>query len=245
MYFVWFKDNNPFFKDLAFDLDALNRNVQDIAEDIDKYIGNASEVLEDELLNEASDVEDNQQMGDGDVFLNDNPIWINDTTRSLYYDSILLNKYEVEIEEKSPLLKYANIILEYEINNDIEYDFSDDLEIEPEDVKDEIDSEIDDMMDEKTPCSLNMTMKEAKEKAAKCIDEVSKKMEKISIAPGEHGQFRNWGQDVFLEEKMFPHLFPYGIGGYMSSALNVDRENMGFSNYVRQRILSADSRYRW
>ena len=244
MYFVWFKDNNPFFKDLAFDLDALNRNVQDIAEDIDKYIGNASEVLEDELFNESSDIEDNEQIGDGDVFLNDNPIWINDTTRSLYYDSILLNKYEVEIEEKSPLLKYANIILEYEINNDIEYDFSDDLEIEPEDVKDEIDSEIDDMMDKKTPCSLNMTMKEAKEKAAKCIDEVSKKMEKISIAPGEHGQFRNWGQDVFLEEKMFPHLFPFGIGGYMSSALNEDKENMGFSNYVRHRILSADSRYR-
>ena len=69
-------------------------------------------------------------------------------------------------------------------------------------------------------------------------------MEKICIAPGEHGQFKNWGEDPFLEEKMFPHLFPYGVGGYMSTSVSGDNENMGFSNYVRHRILNADPRYR-
>ena len=32
-------------------------------------------------------------------------------------------------------------------------------------------------------------------------------LKKISIAPGEKGQFQNWGSDVFLEEKLFPNLF--------------------------------------
>ena len=68
-------------------------------------------------------------------------------------------------------------------------------------------------------------------------------MEKVSVAPGEQGQFKSWGQDVYLEEKMFPSLFPYGVGGYMSSALNEETENMGFSNYARHRMLSADPRY--
>ena len=36
----------------------------------------------------------------------------------------------------------------------------------------------------------------------------------ISIAPGEYGHMQFWGSNnVFLEEKMFPQLFPYGIGG--------------------------------
>ena len=53
--------------------------------------------------------------------------------------------------------------------------------------------------------------------------------------------------NVNSQEKVFPNLFPYGVGGYMSSQIGSERreeENMGFSNYVRHRLLSADSRYR-
>ena len=53
--------------------------------------------------------------------------------------------------------------------------------------------------------------------------------------------------NINSQERIFPNLFPYGIGGYMSTQLasgTREQENMGFSNYVRHRILSADSRYR-
>ena len=66
----------------------------------------------------------------------------------------------------------------------------------------------------------------------------------ISIAPGEYGHMQFWGSNnVFLEEKMFPQLFPFGIGGYLSSNL-LKSSNMGFSNYCKNRLLSVDSKYR-
>ena len=68
-------------------------------------------------------------------------------------------------------------------------------------------------------------------------------LKKISIAPGEKGQFQNWGSDIFLEEKLFPNLFPYGIGGFLSSNV-LRRGNMGFSNYVKTRLLSVNSKFR-
>ena len=69
-------------------------------------------------------------------------------------------------------------------------------------------------------------------------------MEKICIAPGEHGSFQNRGDDIFIEEKCFPHLFPFGIGGYLSTALEGKDYDMGFANYVRHRVMSADPKYR-
>ena len=66
---------------------------------------------------------------------------------------------------------------------------------------------------------------------------------KICVAPGEGGAWKSWQTDLFLEEKLFPALFPYGIGGYMSS--NMLREvDMGFANYVKNRLLSADAKFR-
>jgi hypothetical protein len=78
-----------------------------------------------------------------------------------------------------------------------------------------------------------------KKKAIKLVSE----LEKIPIAPGEHGKFQTWRQDVFIEEKAFPHLFPYGTGGYLSSCLSSGK-NMGFSAYVRHRLMNADPKYR-
>ena len=65
----------------------------------------------------------------------------------------------------------------------------------------------------------------------------------ISVAPSEHGEFKNWRSELFLEEKLFPNLFPYGIGGYMSSNL-LRGSTMGFANYIKSRILSADPKFR-
>ena len=65
----------------------------------------------------------------------------------------------------------------------------------------------------------------------------------ITVAPGVGGKFYSWGEDIFLEEKLFPQLFPYGIGGYLSSNL-LKKSNMGFANYCRNRILSVSSKFR-
>ena len=70
------------------------------------------------------------------------------------------------------------------------------------------------------------------------------KVSKIPVAPGEKGKFQNWGEDVFLEEKCFPEIFPFGFGGYLSSLVNNKENDMGFANYVKHRILSYDPKYR-
>ena len=68
-------------------------------------------------------------------------------------------------------------------------------------------------------------------------------MQKVFVAPGEGGKWKNWKSDLFLEEKLFPALFPFGIGGYLSS--NMLRQNdMGFANYIKTRLLSADDKSR-
>ena len=82
------------------------------------------------------------------------------------------------------------------------------------------------------------------QQAKQRMTNINAKMENISIAPGEYGKFANWGQDIYLEEKSFPHLFPFGIGGYMSTVLDGKETEMGFSNYVHHRLLYVDSRYR-
>ena len=72
---------------------------------------------------------------------------------------------------------------------------------------------------------------------------VRQKVGKIFLAPGEDGNIQNWQSDIFLEEKLFPALFPYGLGGFMSS--NVIRSsNIGFANYVKSRLLCADPKFR-
>ena len=91
---------------------------------------------------------------------------------------------------------------------------------------------------------------ENKENPSKTLEYVKKQTKlikqnasKIFVAPGEGGDWKSWQSDLFLEEKLFPALFPYGIGGYMSS--NMLREcDMGFANYVKNRLLSADEKFR-
>ena len=67
--------------------------------------------------------------------------------------------------------------------------------------------------------------------ANKRAEQITKKMETISVAPGEGGTFQNWGKDVFLEEQCFPEKFPYGTGGYLSSCVDNPENDIGFVIY--------------
>ena len=53
--------------------------------------------------------------------------------------------------------------------------------------------------------------------ATETVKKIEENGEKIFLAPGEKGKFVNWRQNIFIEEMAFPALFPYGIGGYLSS----------------------------
>ena len=80
----------------------------------------------------------------------------------------------------------------------------------------------------------------------------SKKIPAVSMAPSESGEFVNWSEiddDVkYIEEKSFPDLFPNGTGGYLSTYVDNEGGNVtrsvDFANYIKQRILGVDSRFR-
>ena len=72
---------------------------------------------------------------------------------------------------------------------------------------------------------------------------IKQNLQKVYVAPGESGAWKNWEEDVYLEEKLFPQLFPFGIGGYLSSCM-LKNNNMGFANYCKSRLLSANNKFR-
>jgi hypothetical protein len=59
--------------------------------------------------------------------------------------------------------------------------------------------------------------------------------EKVFVAPSEEGKWVNWYSDLFLEEKLFPKLFSYGIGGYLSSNM-LKKSDMGYANYIKNSL---------
>ena len=69
-------------------------------------------------------------------------------------------------------------------------------------------------------------------------------MEQICVAPGEGGGFKNWGDEIYLEEMCFPEKFPFGVGGYLSSCIDDVENSMGFAAYCVSQIMSADPKFR-
>ena len=165
--------------------------------------------------------------------------------------------------------KLANIIVSIEMNNGIDEevyepnkaDINDEINLEEVDqFLESLDGErrdifnnqdninLDNLKDEVTDSHENVPeeieISDMSKARKKHYVETLLRLEKISVAPGEKGKFQNWGEDIFLEEKCFPELFPYGVGGYMSQTIENGEENIGFAQYVKHRILSADSKFR-
>ena len=90
----------------------------------------------------------------------------------------------------------------------------------------------------------NISKNQIKSASQEITKEAIRYKKKICVAPAEGGEFRNWNdEDIYLEESLFPHLFPYGNGGYVSSVL-AGGHNMGFAVYVRNRLKHANSKFR-
>ena len=93
----------------------------------------------------------------------------------------------------------------------------------------------------------NPTSKYSKFIANECKGQArknKKKMRKVSVAPGELGTFKNWGDDLYIEEKAFPELFPFGRGGYLSTCVEEPSNDIGFASYCSSQIMSADPKLR-
>ena len=82
-----------------------------------------------------------------------------------------------------------------------------------------------------------------KEVTSRLATNIKNKAGKIFVAPGEKGNFMNWQENIFIEEMAFPALFPYGIGGYLSSNF-LSGSDIGFANYLRNCIMLADPKFR-
>lgn len=139
---------------------------------------------------------------------------------SKQYDTLMIDKYEDKNEENTYTNRLAELIVEFERRYNIPED-----EILPEGTSDD-ETEEENEEDEYSP-------KQAKRR----------KVGTVSIAPGETGEFKNWGQDIYIEEKAFPHLFIEGRQGYLSANLHA-KHKIGFAAYVRNRIQSVDPRFR-
>ena len=110
IYFNWFKEHNPFFKDVEFRENRLEEFDQGLMEDIEEYRncpGRNSENGKD--YNNISD--------DGDECIDDeididlrhsiNPIEIKDEITVQHHDSVMCNKYEHEHVDDSVVRRYA------------------------------------------------------------------------------------------------------------------------------------------
>ena len=180
------------------------------------------------------------------------------------HPSLMCNKYEEDTEVLTPANKLASLIIHLEENdwlppklttaesvNDFMNDDTIDVECEPQEVEDEFvfDEEYEDLLQEHSQeeqDERDVDSEEAEKIMKMSKDQIKRTMQKmktINIAPGEKGEFCNWEKDVYIEEKAFPHLFPYGTGGYLSSCL-ASEQNMGFAVYCRNRLKSADPKFR-
>merc|ERR1711867_211752 len=63
---------------------------------------------------------------------------------------------------------------------------------------------------------------------------------KVVVAPTEKGKFVNHGEVKDIEERCFPHLFPNGNGGYLSTYAS---KKVTFSNYIKMRLNGIDRRF--
>merc|ERR1712115_415305 len=63
---------------------------------------------------------------------------------------------------------------------------------------------------------------------------------KVVVAPTEKGKFINYEEVNDIEERCFPHLFPKGEGGYLSTYAS---KKVNFSNYIKMRLNGIDRRY--
>jgi hypothetical protein len=272
-YFDFYKMNNPLYEDIVLKEDSIDQFVTECNEYADKFktatekLEAISPTKEDNLTSDSeSDTDGPEFMSDFEVLEEIDKDEESDKTHFFRDQStVFCNKYEEDVMVPAVANKLANIIVAVEINNVIDSElykpdksdindeinleevnqFLDDLENNDDDIyRSQNSSNLAELEDEFDEEAENNLVNEMKKTSRDQFHKTISRLEKVAVAPGEKGKFQNWGEDIFLEEKAFPELFPFGVGGYLSAAVDETQEKMGFAQYIKHRVLSADSKYR-
>jgi hypothetical protein len=271
LYFNWMKNNNPLFAD--FTKEGCNRHLlqqfeDDLCASAEEVRRMAVPQEEGEYENDDDDMEDEIDVltESSDAFAEQQG---EEAGGGQQHPTLMCNKYQEDHEASTVANRLASLIVHLEEGNHLPKHVTDevindnttsdlpDFHDEKFDVEDEVllDEEIDEVQRKTDAMKQRARLQsraeglsegEAAQVAKMNTDQRNralKRMRTLSLAPGENGEFRNWKEDVFIEEKAFPHLFPYGTGGYLSSCLSSGK-NMGFAVYCRNRLKSADPKYR-
>ena len=271
-YFNFYKRFNPLFNETELKDEAIDEYESQCDAESGTFESACNKAMsEEEKKSTDKEDSDEENESDGDSISNEfdlnsnlntyfNPAEEKKNEEKNYFrdqSSIFCNKYEEDVNVPTVANRLANLIVETEtyygldiddeIHNEEIKESNENIQFEehPEHqgqwhhLEDEVFNEaefFEDILEDEAQ-SISKT---ASTKMRKTLGKVLK----IPVAPGEKGKFKNWGEDVFLEEKSFPELFPYGVGGYLSALVNNKDKDMGFAMYVKHRILSTDPKFR-
>ena len=270
-YFNFFKQYNPLFKNLELNKTLIDEFESESAKEAEKFENVLNEEKDENETNISEDSDSDSSKSDLEEDPNKTVIEELNIDEKMFFrdqSTIFCNKYESDMKATTVANKLANLIgnlenfkeddlclhsqtmdMNDEINLEEIDEFLDTMETEDGGIQSQTDITDEFVKDDEWNMlfrhQTEQSSKQLSDKAKEKIKETVSKIEKISVAPGESGKFQNWSKDAFLEEKCFPELFPYGIGGYISSNIGKeDNESLGFAMYVKHRILSADPKYR-
>ena len=148
------------------------------------------------------------------------PIFKDETHYFRDQTSVFCNKYEEDLNVPTVANQLANIISEVEVyySLDIDDEIDNDemsfedmiyhVENEESFVEDEVFKEAE-FFAEISETEIENISKQSSGRNRSTLEKVSK----IPVAPGEKGKFKNWGEDVFLEEKCFQNFFHLELEG--------------------------------
>ena len=268
LYFAWLKRYNHLFKNVSFDLDLIEDFITESKSSSEVFPD--SSFMEQEIIPERDiPYEDNESAEinclDPSVVMNehpfeDYPLYDHETDKeNQIKTSMFMNKYCEELNNPTVVNRLSDIIVEFETASKIPVSHDSDFEVDDEIVNEE---EYHKLMEEDDNRNINkdivehaadidLILKERldndislSKQADLQVKKVMKNLDKISVAPGEFGSFQNWGEDTYIEEKAFPALFPYGVGGYLSSCITNPESMTGFASYCVSRIMSANPKFR-
>ena len=267
LYHEWLKTNNHLYAEIDLDNDVLENfqeSIETEAEDVLRACSKSeteatNEEVTDDLDDEIDLLLDTDHPGEVENSVNNSePIRHQHTT-------CMMNKYEKDLDAPTVSNRLAKLICHLEKKNIIGDSIPDEVDLDcmsgdqiPEfypdcEVPDEVSTESENVTvtssvfsknSRENNVSCDKTSIEQTEKSAQRIrKEITDNLRAVSVAPGEHGEWVNWKEDVYLEEKCFPELFPRGIGGYLSTCI-ATKKNVGFANYCRSRLKSSDAKFR-
>ena len=255
-YFEYFKMHNPLFKDVEFSEEKLNRilseNLERIAEQDEWKNSDAAvdeleqEVQHDMTSNDAQSIDDchdianmNENVIEHDD--NDHPhneLAIDDDDNCKLADNDCDEQFFSELD----LHDRNDISNEADTDDHIDLSYNYDLPQFQTEIHD--DTVIEPLTVAESTHHISQIIANAvieQEQYQRTLTRRLTMIEKIEVTPTASSNFKYWESAKDLEEKAFPHLFPSGTGGYLSTH---QRNGVGFANYVKQRILGKDSRFR-